>query len=363
MPHTIREIATALGARAEGDLDLPISGAAEPADAAATDLALAMSPKYADALAQGAARAALMWPGADWRGYGLGAAIFPARPRYAMAGLTAALDPGPGFAPGIHPSAVIDPDARLDENVSVGPLSVIAAGAHIGPGSVIGPMCFVGKDARIGAAALLREGVTVAARARIGQRFIAQPGVRIGSDGFSYVTPDVSAAEKARATLGDSEGAAAQSYTRIHSLGGVEIGDDVEIGANSCIDNGTIRATRIGDGTKLDNLVHIGHNVVIGRDCLLCGQVGIAGSARIGDNVVMAGQCGVSDNIFVGNGVVCGGATKLMSNVPAGRVMLGYPATRMDTQLESYKALRRLPRVLRDIAALQKAVFKPGENE
>ena len=123
------------------------------------------------------------------------------------------------------------------------------------------------------------------------------------------------------------------------------------MGACSTIDSGTIRATRIGDGTKIDNGVIVGHNVEIGRHCLLCGRVGIAGSTRIGDRVVLAGGVGLADNITIGDDAVITAGSGVLSNVPAGRVMMGYPATRMDTQIESYKALRRLPRILRDLAA------------
>ena len=146
------------------------------------------------------------------------------------------------------------------------------------------------------------------------------------------------------------------SWTRIHSLGTVEIGDDVEIGANTCIDRGTIRATKIGNRTKLDNLVHIGHNVEVGEDTLLCGQVGVAGSTKIGNRVVMGGQCGVSDNIFVGDDVVAGGATKMMSKVPAGRVVLGYPAMKMEQFIEAGQNWRRLPRLMQDVKEIKKAV-------
>ena len=162
-----------------------------------------------------------------------------------------------------------------------------------------------------------------------------------------------------RKTLGvQLDLASDQTWTRIHSLGSVVIGDDVEIGANSCIDSGTIRPTRIGNGVKMDNLVHIGHNVVIGNDCLLCGQVGIAGSSRLGKNVVLAGQTGVNDNIFIGDNVIAGGASKIFTNVPAGRVILGYPAVKMQNHIDSYKALRRLPKLFKDIAELKKTVFK-----
>lgn len=358
MAYTVQQIADSLGAEAFGDTSLTIVAAAEPSDAGRDDLALAMKPDYAARLPEGHARAALLWQGADWQAMGLQAAIMAPRPRFAMAGLTQMLDPGQGWEAGIHPSAVIDPTAVLGADVSVGPLAVIGAGARIGRGTVIGPQCFVGTQAQIGEGSFLREGVRIGARVQIGARFIAQPGCVIGADGFSYVTPEVSGVELARKTLGDQGEIKAQSYVRIHSLGSVRIGDDVEIGANSTIDRGTIRDTVIGDRTKLDNLVHVGHNCVIGCDGLLCGQVGLAGSATVGNNVVLAGQTGVADNIFVGDNVITGGATKLMSNVPAGRVMLGYPATRMDAQMETYKHLRRLKRLFSDVSALKKTVSK-----
>ncbi|QBF31863.1 UDP-3-O-(3-hydroxymyristoyl)glucosamine N-acyltransferase [Thalassococcus sp. S3] len=361
--YTIAEIAASLGADAQGDLSLKIEGAAEPALASPTDLALAMSPAYGEKLSDGAARAAILWQGADWQALGLAAAIFPRRPRYAMAGLTAALDPGQGYPTGFHPSAVIDPTAQIGADVTVGPLAVIGPRARIGAGAVVGPLCHVGADTTLGAGALLRENASIGARCTIGDRFIAQPGARVGGDGFSYVTPEESAVERARGSLGDQGEINAQSYVRIHSLGAVTIGDDVEIGSNAAIDNGTIRDTVIGDRSKLDNLAHIAHNVELGPDCLICGQVGIAGSVKVGRNVVMGGQCGVSDNITIGDNVILGGGSGVLSNVPAGRVMLGYPATKMDSQVESYKALRRLPRVLRDVAALQKAVFKRDAND
>ncbi|XDA99880.1 UDP-3-O-(3-hydroxymyristoyl)glucosamine N-acyltransferase [Sulfitobacter sp. LCG007] len=358
MSHTVSEIAAAIGAEFFGDGSIVISAAAEPQNARPDELAMATGEKYAAALGKGRARAAMLWQGADWKALGLEAAIVPQRPRYAMAGLTRHLDAGQGFAAGIHPSAVIDPTAELGEGVSVGPFTVISAGARIGARSVIGPQCFIGWNATLGEDAFLREQVSIGARARIGARFIANPGARIGGDGFSFVTAEASGVEAVRDTLGDQQERPAQPWTRIHSLGAVSIGDNVEIGANSAVDNGTIRDTRIGDGTKLDNLVTIGHNVIIGTDCLICGQAGVAGSSRIGNNVVLGGMTGVNDNIFVGDRVITGGGSKVASNVPAGRVMMGYPATRMDTHIEIYKAMRRLPRLLGEVAALRKAVFR-----
>ncbi|MEH7826890.1 UDP-3-O-(3-hydroxymyristoyl)glucosamine N-acyltransferase [Gemmobacter denitrificans] len=359
MSHTIRDIATALGAEAAGNLDLRVTRAAEPQAAGPDDLALAMDPKYAGGLARGKARAALLWQGADWQDLGLEAAIFAPRSRVAMAGLTTMMDPGPDIAAGIHPMTVIDPTARIAEDAAIGPFVVIGAGVTIGPRARIAAQVSIAEGASLGADALILQGARIGARVTIGDRFICQPGAVIGADGFSFVTPERSGVEEIRATLGHREEIRQQSWTRIHSLGAVTIGDDVEIGANACIDRGTIRDTSIGSGSKLDNLVHIGHNVQVGRDCLLCGQVGIAGSSRIGDRVVLAGQCGVNDNIFVGDDVIAGGATKIFTNAPAGRVLLGYPAVKMETQMEINKALRRLPRMAAQLAELQKSVSKP----
>ena len=358
MRPTVAEIALALGASVAGDGSLRVTRAAEPAAAGPGDLALAMDEKYAAGLAVGKAQVAVLWPGADWQGFGLKAAIFVPRPRFAMAGLSRLFDPGPLIAAGVHPTAVIDPTADIGAGAAIGPFVVVGAGARIGARARIASHVSLGEGSVIGADALILQGVRIGARVRIGDRFIAQPGAVVGSDGFSFVTPEKSGVEEIRETLGQRAGIVAQSWDRIHSLGSVVIGEDVEIGANSAIDRGTVRDTVIGSGTKLDNLVHVGHNVQIGRDCLLCGQVGIAGSARIGDRVVMAGQCGVNDNIFVGDDVVAGGATKIFTNAPAGRVLLGYPAVRMQTHVDSYKALRRLPRLAAQVAALQKAVSK-----
>lgn len=363
MAYTIEQIATALGAKAFGAVTMEIDGLAEPADATARDLALAMKPEYAESLPHGAAKAAMIWDGADWQSLGLEAAIISPRPRYAMSGLTTMMDPGQGWDDGIHSTAVVHDTAELAPGVTVGPLAVICAGARIGAGTVIGPQCFVGTDAQIGTMGFLREGVRIGARVNIGERFIAQPGSVVGGDGFSYVTPEKSSVEQARQTLGDKGDTQSQAWTRIHSLGAVSIGDDVELGSNCTIDRGTIRDTRIGNGTKIDNLVMVGHNVEIGNDSLLCGCVGIAGSTRIGNNVVLGGQTGVSDNIFIGDNVITGGGTIVLSNIPAGRVMLGYPAMKMETTMEIFKGLRRLKRLFGDVAEVKKAVLKPDSKD
>jgi UDP-3-O-[3-hydroxymyristoyl] glucosamine N-acyltransferase len=342
-----------LGAEAAGDLDLVIVRAAEPAMAGPADLAIAMDPRYAVGLAQGRARAAVLWPGADWQGLGLQAAIFAPRGRLAMAGLTRMLDPGHAIATGVHPMTVIDPTAQIGAGAAIGPFVTIGARVRIGPGARIAGHATIGDDATIGADALILQGAHIGARVTIGDRFICQPGAVLGADGFSFVTAERNGVEEVRATLGQRGEIRAQSWVRIHSLGAVTIGDDVEIGANSCVDRGTIRDTRIGRGTKLDNLVQVGHNVQIGEDCLLCGQVGVAGSTRIGNRVVLGGQTGVVDNVFVGDDVITGAGTLIQTNQPAGRVLLGYPAVPMAQQIDINKALRRLPRLAARVAALE----------
>lgn len=363
MGYTVEEIASALRARAFGAVDIEITGASEPALAGPADLALAMDPKYADGLGEGRARAAIVWDGADWEALGLEAAIVVPRPRYAMSGLTRLMDPGPEIAPGVHGSAVIDPSAEIGDGAAIGPLAVIGPRVRIGRNARISAHVHVAEDARIGDDALLHAGVRIGARVEIGDRFICQPGAVIGADGFSFVTPERSRVEEARATLGREPEAVNASWTRIHSLGTVEIGDDVEVGANTCIDRGTVRATRIGHRSKLDNLIQIGHNVEVGEDCLLCGLVGVAGSTRIGNRVVLGGQVGVTDNTIIGDDVVAGGGTTILSRVPAGRVVLGYPAMKMEQYLEAARNWRRLPKLMEEFRAVKKSVPKPDDDD
>ncbi|WP_410217208.1 UDP-3-O-(3-hydroxymyristoyl)glucosamine N-acyltransferase [Paracoccus sp. (in: a-proteobacteria)] len=361
MTVTMEELARALDARSWGDLTIRVTGAGEPSavepvGADGGRIALAMAPKYADDLRPGSI--AILAEGMDPERYGLKAAIFAPRPRLVMAGLTRAFDPGPDIAPGIHPTAVIDPTAQVGEGAAVAPFVVIGAGVFIGARARIGAHVSIGRGSRIGTDAILHPGVRIAHGVTAGDRLIVQPNASIGGDGFSFVTPEESGIEEIRRTLGERAQIKAQHWTRIHSLGGVELGDDVEIGASATIDRGTIRATSIGSGTKIDNLVQLGHNVVVGQDCLLCGLVGVAGSSRIGDRVVLAGQVGVSDNIQIGDDVIAGGATKIFTRVPAGRVILGNPAVRMETQMEIQKAMRRLPRFAQQLSKLQETVTR-----
>lgn len=362
--HSIKDIAAALDAPFEGDGSLVVGKACEPADAKPGQLAVAMAPSYGDALADGQAEAAILWQGADWQALGLKAAIFVQRPRVAMASLTRHMRDTKDKATGIHPTALIDPSASLGKDARIGAYAVIGADVVIGDKCRIGTHCTIANGAHLGDDAILQPGVHIEDRVQIGDRFFAHAGVVVGSDGFSFVTPEESAVEKVRETMESATDVVTdQSWDKIYSLGGVVIGDDVELGANTVIDAGTIRPTRVGSGTKVDALAQVGHNVSIGTNCLLCGHVGVAGSSVVGNNVVLAGQVGVADNITIGDGVIAGGASKIFSNVPAGRAVMGSPAMKMETHIETYKALRRLPRLFQQVQAIHERVSKLGHKD
>jgi UDP-3-O-[3-hydroxymyristoyl] glucosamine N-acyltransferase len=237
------------------------------------------------------------------------AAVWRVRdPRLAIARLSRRLDARPAIAgPGVHPTAVVDPTARLGAGVAVAAGAVVGARAVLGEGVRVGPGTIVGAEAVVGPGTELRERVTIADGVRLGARCRVQAGAVIGSDGFGYA-----------AGPGGAE--------RIHHLGTVVLGDDVEIGANACVDRGTLGDTTIGDRTKIDNLVQVAHNVRIGHDVLIAGQTGIAGSTRLGDGVVVGGAAGIGDHLHVGDGARIAGGAGVTKDVPAGEAWGGYPA-------------------------------------
>ena len=348
MPIRLSDIAASLGAETLGDASLSVTRLAEPAMAGPDDLALAVADKFAADLARSKARAAVVWPGADPDALGLDGAIVAPRGRLAMAGITRMMDDDPAFAgqSGIHPSAVIDPTAKVGAGAVIGPFVVIGRDVRIGEGARIGAHVSVGSEAVIGARATLHAGVRIGARVRIGDRFIAQMGAAIGGDGFSFTNEGPSNLERAMRQRGSAPLDPPQDGTwhRIHSLGGVEIGDDVEVGANSTIDAGTVRATRVGNGVKIDNLVQVGHNVVLGDDCLLCAQAAVAGSAVLGPRVILGGKSGVADNLTIGRDVVVGGGAIVLGSVGDGLFVSGHPAQPTPEHRAALRALRRLAR-------------------
>ena len=359
MAYTVNEIAKSLAAKAVGDVSIMLSGPAQPEAATADTLALAMDPKFLGSLAKGKARVAILPEGTDWQALGLEAAIFAPHPRYILSGVNRLFEIVPHAPEGIHPTAVIDKSAVIGAGASVGAFVMIGAGAEIGKNARILSHVSIAENATIGDDCLLFSGVRIGARVHIGHRFIAQPNAVVGGDGFSFVNPDPGAVEAARAGQQPEDGGIQKhGFARTNSLGAVTIADDVELGASSTIDRGTIVDTRIGTGTKIDNLVMIGHNVQVGAHCLLCAQVGIGGSAVVSDRVVLAGQVGVADNVTIGTNVVAAGKAGISSNVPPNRFIMGNPAIKAEANVESYKAYRRLPKLVAKVDVLQKQVSK-----
>ena len=351
--YTMAEIAQATGLALDGDGSVQITGLSEPTDAAPDQLALAMHKDFAEALGASQARAAIVWDGANRQELGLDAVLIAPRPRVALAHATAQFQHAADVAPGIHPTAHIEPSAKIGADASIGPFAVIGAGAQIGPGARIAAHASIGADARIGANALVHAGVRIGARCVIGDNFIAQPNAVIGADGFSFEPPERGAVEAARQD-GSVSAQNALGFLRIHSLAAVEIGDNVEIGAATTLDRGTIAPTRVGSGTKIDNQVQIGHNVQVGGNCLLCAQVGIAGSCKIGDRVVLGGKVGIGDHVLVGSDVICAAATMVASNIPDRSIMMGMPATDRERAIKQIMAVKRLPRVIEQVSEIRK---------
>lgn len=327
-------LAAALGAGLVGDSEAEVLGVA-PSDrkAEAHELVLAMDQnRLVQALELGArlavvARQARV-PDGSLVGY-----LAVERPRHALAILMELFKVNRHWESGIHPSAVIAHDAQLEDGVSVGPLTVIETGARIGQASVIGSQVSIGAYATLGAGCLIYPGVRIGERVILGCRVIVHYNSSIGSDGFSFVTQDHDP------TILDSE---RSLQSKINSNGTAIIGDRVEIGANSTIDRATLGATQIGAGTKIDNQVQIAHNVKIGKDCLICGMSGIAGSCELGDRVVLAGRVGVKDHLRIGAGATIAAGSGVGSSVPEGAVYAGYPAAPRARAVEQLTYIRRL---------------------
>lgn len=355
-PYTLARIAESLGATVDGDAGLTVQRLMHPLEASRPDdLIFVMAPELAARLAESPVRAAVLAEGLEAPAGSLDASITVARPRYALSLLLDLFACRPHSPPGVHPSAVVEAGAELGDGVSIGALAYVGPNARIGAGTAVLPQAYIGADAQLGADCLIYPGVRIGERVEIGDRVIIHNNASIGSDGFSYVTPQEASFEAAK-SHGDQVAARIEGLRRIASIGTVRIGDDVEIGACTGIDRSNIGATVIGRGTKLDNHVQIGHNVRIGEDCLFSGQVGIAGSVRVGNRVVLAGQVGVADHLVIGDDAVVGGGSGLWKNVEPGQVVAGYPALPKTEALRQQTDLARLPRVLRDVATLKRQV-------
>lgn len=241
--------------------------------------------------------------------------------------------------PGVHPTAVVSPAARVGEGASIGPHCVLEAGASIGPRAVLMAGCYVGVQAAVGEDSLLYPHVVIREECIVGNRCILHPGVVLGADGFGF------AFDSGR-------------YHKVPQVGNVVVGDDCEIGANTTIDRATTDATRIGDGTKIDNLVQIGHNVVTGKHCIIVAQVGISGSTHLEDYVVIGGQTGVVGHVRIGRGAQIGAQSGITKSVPAGARMMGTPATPLGVFKRVHAYLQRLPALFQRAKALEERVEK-----
>lgn len=347
----LADIAAALDARCEGDATLDVVRAVHPSEAEGPgDLALAMDKGLVALLAGTRARAAVVAEGAEVPP-GLAGWIVVRRSRYAMAGLLDVFEKPVHAEPGVHPHAFVHPDAVLGRGVSVGPFAYVGPKAVLGDAVVVLPNATVGAEARIGDRTLIHSGARIGERVVLGERCIVHPNAAVGNDGFSFVTPEPGSVETAKAT--GTVGATNTIIRRINSIGTVIVGDEVEIGAGACIDRGTVTATVIGSGTKIDNLSQIGHNVRIGTNCMLCGQVGIAGSVEIGDRVVMAGKVGVADHVTIGHDSVIAAYSGVGTDIPPRSVYFGIPAVPKKQAFENFKAVNRLKRLFADVADLK----------
>ncbi|HOO55759.1 MAG TPA: UDP-3-O-(3-hydroxymyristoyl)glucosamine N-acyltransferase [bacterium] len=236
---------------------------------------------------------------------------------------------------GIHESAVVAADAVVDPGAQVGPNCTVDSGAVIGSGTILRANVFVGKNAVVGSDCVLNPNVSVLDACEIGDRVILHSGVVIGADGFGYVLDG-------------------GKHRKVPQTGKVIIGPDVEIGANSTVDRATLGETVVGGGTKIDNLVQVGHNDRIGRNCILCGCVGLSGSCELGDGVVLAGQVGVSDHVKIGSGAIVGGKAGVISDIPEGKFYSGFPARPHRETIKTYSFLKKIPELMERLEAIEK---------
>jgi UDP-3-O-[3-hydroxymyristoyl] glucosamine N-acyltransferase len=328
--RSLGELARLVGGDLEGEPSIEIRGFASLESAGPGDLSFVSAQRHLAAARRSGAAALLAPPGLDLGGR---PAIRVAQPYAAIAAILRLFFPEPAIPPGVHPTAHVADDARVSPEATVGAFAVVGERAVIETGAVVHPHAFVGPDCRVGEGSVLHPHVVLRARVTLGRRVIVHPGSVLGADGFGYVHDG-------------------QAHRKIPQVGRVVVEDDVEIGANVTVDRATLGETVIGRGTKIDNLVQIGHNTVIGADAILVAQVGIAGSCRIGRGVVLAGQVGIADHVTVGDGAKIGSQAGVHRDVPAGAGMIGTPALPGETGLRALAAIGRLPDLLRDVRAL-----------
>ncbi len=334
---TLEEIAHITGGMLTKVEDAKISRIAPPLLSDECTLALALGEEEIANLAKSRAKAALVPLGVQLDGF---STIEVERPRLAMMKLLNMFYVAPEVNKGVHPSATVDETAKLGENVQIGPNVVISRDAVIGDNTKIMANTYVGAGAKIGKNCLFHPGVNVGDRVQVGNDVILHHGVSLGADGFSFVTENPDNIEQARKDGEIKDTDTKHVIFKIPSIGSVVIGNNVEIGANTAIDRGTIENTTIGDNTKIDDLVMIGHNCRIGKGCLIVSQVGIAGSCVIGDRVVIAGQAGLADHIEIGSDTIITAKAGVTKSFPEKSIVVGIPAMPRKDFIKQLKTLK-----------------------
>jgi UDP-3-O-[3-hydroxymyristoyl] glucosamine N-acyltransferase len=329
---SLAELAERLGGRAEGDLGLVLSGAAGVSEAGPGEVTFVAGARLLPEAAAGRAGAVLLGPGLELPGRNL---IRVEQPRLAFARALELFHPVVHPPAGIHPAAAIEAEAEIDPTASVSAFCFVGAGARIGARAVLYPFVHVGAGSAVGEGSVLHPGAIVRERVSLGARVIVHSGAVIGSDGFGYVF----------------DGSA---HRKIPQVGTVEIGDDVEIGSCTTVDRATTGATRIGRGTKIDNLVQVGHNVSVGEHVILVSQVGISGSVTIGDGAVLGGQAGVADHLRIGAGARVIGRAGVIGHVAAGATVSGFGPQRHGDYMRSQAVFEQLPQLRRRVIELER---------
>ncbi|MDX1645165.1 MAG: UDP-3-O-(3-hydroxymyristoyl)glucosamine N-acyltransferase, partial [Thermoanaerobaculia bacterium] len=304
LSHRLGELAELVGGTVVGDAELEIEGLNTLEEAGPRELSFLTNPRYLERARTSRAAALVVSPGLE----GLDRARLEVEnPYLAVARILTELHPPRRPQPGVHPTAELDDSVELGADVSVGAFCSIGAGSSIGEGTVVHPHVVVGTECRIGAGCVVHPLVSIYDGTILGRNVIVHSGVVLGADGFGYAQSD-------------------RGHVKIPQVGRVVVEDEVEIGANSTVDRAMLRETRVGRGSKIDNLVMVAHNVEIGERCLLIAQVGVAGSARLGDDVVLAGQVGVVGHMDVGDGVQVASKSAIMKPAEAGAELAGVPA-------------------------------------
>ncbi|MEN3185157.1 MAG: UDP-3-O-(3-hydroxymyristoyl)glucosamine N-acyltransferase [Atribacterota bacterium] len=334
----LREVCQIIGGLLDGDPDFEVEGIKEPQEATVNDLVFLYHPRFITSVQNSPALAVVAQK--DFQGKLPGKhCILVDNPRYTFTQLVPYFFGFPSFPVGVHPQAMVHSKAILKEGVSVGAFSVVEEGALIGERTVVYPQVYIGKDVVIGRECLIYPQVVIRERCVLGDRVILHSGVVIGADGFGYEWYQ-------------------GRYVKIPHVGRVVIEDDVEIGANATIDRATLGTTRIGQGSKIDNLVTVAHNVSVGKHVVIAAQSGIAGSSQVGDRVVMGGQSGVVDHCDVPEGVQVAGRAVITSRVEKGSMVSGFPAQDHHKELRERALVRKLPEIWQRLKSIEEKLTR-----